>query len=115
MEEESGLNHLKKRVNPDFDGTAEATLRASYRLRNLGFLPLTAHVNRVPIQDWPPGLSLKKRANLSGTPSHSLASGGAGPFWVILGQILAYSALSSSHFSSPGSVSGLIASAGHSG
>jgi hypothetical protein len=34
---------------------------------------------------------------------------------VMFGQILAYSAFSKSHFSSPGSVSGLIASTGHSG
>ena len=34
---------------------------------------------------------------------------------VIFGQIFAYSAFSDSHFSSPGSVSGLIASTGHSG
>ena len=33
----------------------------------------------------------------------------------IFGQILAYSAFSDSHFSSPGSVSGLIALTGHSG
>jgi hypothetical protein len=34
---------------------------------------------------------------------------------VIFGQAFAYSAFSDSHFSTPGSVSGLIASTGHSG
>jgi hypothetical protein len=34
---------------------------------------------------------------------------------IIFGQTFAYSAFSNSHFSSPGSVSGLIASTGHSG
>src|SRR5207247_10403510 len=34
---------------------------------------------------------------------------------ILFGQIFAHSAFSDSHFSSPGSVSGLIASTGHSG
>ena len=53
--------------------------------------------------------------SLSGFPSHSLESGGGAFLTVIFGQIFAYSAFSDSHFSSPGSVSGLIASTGHSG
>src|SRR5262245_53978604 len=57
----------------------------------------------------------KNFRNFSGTPSQSLASGGASFLTVIFAQVLAYWALSSSHFSRPGSVSGLIASAGHSG
>ena len=52
---------------------------------------------------------------MSGFPSHSLESGGGAFFTIIFGQIFAYSAFSDSHFSSPGSVSGLIASTGHSG
>jgi len=56
-----------------------------------------------------PGLSLKNFSNLSGTPSQSLASVGASPFWLILGQVLEYSELTESHFSSPVSVSALIA------
>src|SRR6266545_4247656 len=57
----------------------------------------------------------EKCCSLPSTPSHSLASAGASRFTVILGQLLAYSALRLSHFSRPGSVSGLIASTGHSG
>src|SRR5205807_10228818 len=41
--------------------------------------------------------------------------GGGAFLTVMFGQIFAYSAFSDSHFSSPGSVSGLIASTGHSG
>src|SRR5262249_16208506 len=52
---------------------------------------------------------------LSATPSHSLASAGGSRFTVIFGHVLAYSAFSVSHSSRPGSVSGLMASAGHSG
>src|ERR1700756_128606 len=62
-----------------------------------------------------PALGEKYFSNLPSTPSNSLASAGDSFFWVIFGQDLAYSLFTSSHFSSPGSVSGLIASAGHSG
>ena len=57
----------------------------------------------------------EKYWSLSGFPSHSLESGGGAFLTIIFGQIFAYSAFSDSHFSSPGSVSGLIASTGHSG
>ena len=57
----------------------------------------------------------EKYCSLSGTPSHSLASAGGSFLSVILGHSLAYSVLMLSHFSRPGSVSGLIASTGHSG
>jgi hypothetical protein len=43
------------------------------------------------------------------------ASGAAGFFLVMLGQTAEYWRLRSSHFSMPGSVSGLMASTGHSG
>src|SRR5579863_1713521 len=62
-----------------------------------------------------PPFGEKYFSNLPSTPSNSLASAGDSFFWVIFGHDLAYSVLTSSHFSSPGSVSGLIASAGHSG
>jgi hypothetical protein len=52
----------------------------------------------------------KKNWNLSGFPSQSLESDGGGFFIVMLGQTFANSAFSRNHFSSPGSVSGLIAS-----
>src|ERR1700722_18426070 len=61
-----------------------------------------------------PGLG-EKCCSLSFTPSQSLASGGGSRLIVILGQDFAYSVFNSNHFSRPGSVSGLIASAGHSG
>src|SRR5271168_5366542 len=57
----------------------------------------------------------EKYWSLSGFPSHSLESGGGALLTVIFGHIFAYSAFSDSHFSSPGSLSGLIASTGHSG
>src|ERR1700704_4469004 len=67
------------------------------------------------IQSPVPGSEEKYFSNLPSMPSKSLASAGASFFWVILGQLLAYSVFTSSHFSRPGSVSGLMASAGHSG
>src|SRR5208282_3512139 len=69
---------------------------------------------RCPPQSPAPGLG-EKYWSLSGFPSHSLESGGGAFFAVMFGQIFAYSAFSRNHFSSPESVSGLIASTGHSG
>src|SRR5262249_60682005 len=57
----------------------------------------------------------EKYWSLSGLISHSLKSGGGAFLTVIFGQIFAYSAFIDSQLSSPGSVSGLIASTGHSG
>ena len=62
-----------------------------------------------------PGLDEKYCSNLLATPSHSLASAGGSLLAVILGQSFANSALTLSHLSTPGSVSGLMASTGHSG
>src|ERR1700733_103293 len=62
-----------------------------------------------------PALGEKYFSNLPSFPTKSLASAGESFFWVIFGQDLAYSLFTSSHFSRPGSVSGLMASAGHSG
>src|SRR3984957_19492213 len=70
-----------------------------------------AGFNQSPV----PGAGEKYFSNLPSMPSKSLASAGDSFFWVIFGQLLAYSVFTSSHFSSPGSVSGLMASAGHSG
>src|SRR3954465_8709031 len=66
-------------------------------------------------QEPEPGFGEKNFSNLSGTPCISLASAGASPFWLILGQLRAYSAFAGSHFSRPDSGSGLMASGGHSG
>src|SRR5229473_8316910 len=57
----------------------------------------------------------EKYWNLSAFPSHSFQSGGGTFLTAIFGQIFAYSAFSDSHFSSPGSISALMASTGHSG
>src|SRR5262249_11574112 len=67
-----------------------------------------------PPQSPAPGFGDNKLA-LSGFPSQSFASGGGSCFLVIFGQTRAYSALMVRHFSIKGSVSGLIASTGHSG
>src|SRR5215471_1701616 len=67
-----------------------------------------------PRQSPAPGFG-EKYWSLSGFPSHSLESGGGAFLTVMFGQILAYSAFSDSHFSSPGSLSALMASTGHSG
>src|SRR5262249_39283330 len=67
-----------------------------------------------PSQSPRPGFDDNKSA-LSGLPSQSFASDGGSPFAVMFGQTRAYLALMASHFSSPGSVSALIASTGHSG
>src|SRR6266478_6330472 len=69
---------------------------------------------RCPPQSPAPGFG-EKYWSLSAFPSHSFQSGGGAFLTEIFGQIFAYSAFSDSHFSSPGSVSGLIASTGHSG
>src|SRR5262245_59490567 len=62
-----------------------------------------------------PGSAEKYFSNLPSTPSNSFASAGGSFLAVMFGHLLAYSSLITSHFSRPGSVSGLIASAGHSG
>src|SRR5437016_8097905 len=62
---------------------------------------------RCPPQSPAPGFG-EKYWSLSGFPSHSLESGGGAFLTVIFGQILAYSAFSDSHFSSPGSLSALM-------
>src|SRR5262249_21200654 len=67
-----------------------------------------------PRQSPAPGFG-EKYLSLSDFPSLSLESGGGAFLTVIFGQILANSAFSNSHFSSPGSLSALIASTGHSG
>src|SRR6059058_2120051 len=67
-----------------------------------------------PPQSPVPGFG-DNRSALSGLSSHSFASGGGSRFTAMFGQTRAYSALMPSHFSSPASVSGLIASTGHSG
>src|SRR5262245_26768574 len=78
---------------------------------NLTGWPVECHKSR---QSPAPGFG-EKYWSLSGFPSHSLESGGGAFLSVIFGQILAYSAFSDSHFSSPGSLSALMASTGHSG
>src|SRR5262249_34451226 len=67
-----------------------------------------------PRQSPAPGFG-EKYWSLSGFPYHSFESGGGGFLCLKFGQILAYSAFSYSHFSSPGSLSALMASTGHSG
>jgi hypothetical protein len=57
----------------------------------------------------------EKYWNLSAFPSHSFQSGGGAFLTLIFGQIFAYSVFNDSHFSSPGSISALMASTGHSG
>src|SRR5260370_39835806 len=68
---------------------------------------------RRPPQSPAPGFG-EKYGSLSGFPSRSLESGGGAFLTVIFGQIFAHSAFNESHFSSSSSVSGLIASTGHS-
>src|SRR6476659_1471372 len=62
-----------------------------------------------------PGLALKYFWNLSGSLTNASASGGAGFLVVMFGQLSEYWRLISSQRSSEGSVSGLMASTGHSG
>src|SRR6266702_5299902 len=57
----------------------------------------------------------EKYWSLSAFPSHSFQSGGGVFLTAIFGQTFAYFAFSESHFSSPGPVSGVMASTGHSG
>jgi len=67
-----------------------------------------------PPQSPAPGFG-EKYCSLSGFPSHSLESAGGAFLVVIFGQIFAYFAFSDSHSTSLGSVSGFMASTGHSG
>src|SRR5262249_34356592 len=67
-----------------------------------------------PPQSPAPGFG-EKYCSLSGLPSHSLESAGGAFLTVMFGQIFAYFALNDSHSSSPWSVSGFMASTGHSG
>src|ERR1700761_7646476 len=108
-------------------GAAEATANQPYVVVSTRRFPVTyasfaarpwrrQGVTAAALDQSPePGFAEKYFSNLPSSPSCSLASAGASFFWVMFGQALAYSALTPSHFSSPGSVSGLIASAGHSG
>src|SRR5580704_4339188 len=66
-----------------------------------------------PVQT--PPFGLKNLSYLPSTSFQSSASAGGGFLRVILGQFAAYSRLTSSHFSATGSLSGMIASIGHSG
>src|SRR6516164_624190 len=77
-------------------------------------VPTPMRHERSPPQSPAPGLG-EKYCSLSGFPSHSLESAGGAFLTVIFGQIFAYFAFSDSHSSSPGSVSGFMASTGHSG
>src|SRR4029450_10623305 len=78
-------------------------------------LPPHSEIHKAsPHQSPLPGFGENNLA-LSGLPSQSLASGGGSRFTVMFGHTRAYWVLISSHFSRPGSVSGLIASTGHSG
>src|SRR5262245_22400705 len=74
----------------------------------------TARCLIVRYQSPEPGFG-EKYWSLSAFPSHSFQSGGGAFLTLIFGQIFAYSAFSDSHLSSPGSVSALMASTGHSG
>src|SRR5690606_36717559 len=67
------------------------------------------------LQSPDPGSGEKYFSNLPSSPSNFSPSAGGSPLRVMFGHFDAYSVLTSSHFSRPGSVSGLIASAGHSG
>src|SRR3984893_16564205 len=71
--------------------------------------------SRISPNQVPPGLGLKNLSCLSGTSFHSSASAGYGFLRVILGQVAADLRLSSSQRSAGGSLSGMIASTGHSG
>src|SRR6516165_9274376 len=71
-------------------------------------------VRYCPLQSPAPGFG-EKYWSLSAFPSHSFQSDGGVFLTAMFGQIFEYSAFSDSHFPSPGSVSGLIASTGHSG
>ena len=62
-----------------------------------------------------PGLALKWSSNLLTTSFQSSASFGGSPLRVMFGQLSAYFVFISTHFSAPSSVSGWIASTGHSG
>src|SRR5262252_6388034 len=77
-----------------------------------GLLPIRRE--HFPPQSPAPGFG-EKYCSLSGFPSHSLESAGGAFLILILGQIFAYFAFSDNHSSSPGSVSGFMASTGHSG
>src|SRR3984957_11141600 len=112
-------------LNPNHSHSARLVQNAAFGFpfdsycafsHQVGRSPSSRRDARVPAshQSPAPGFG-KKNWNLSGFPFQSLESGGGGFFIVMFGQTFTNSAFSRNHFSSPGSVSGLIASTGHSG
>src|SRR5262245_42458127 len=99
--------------------TFSAKIKALWRRKRVAHREKVKAVVRVaengPLQSPVPGFGEKYLSNLPLTPSNSLASPGGSFLAVIFGHCLANSALTLSHCSTPGSVSGLIASTGHSG
>src|SRR5262244_3495102 len=100
----SDVDRFLGRISPVCGGQPKTDL-----FRRSAQQPVECHK---PRQSPAPGFG-EKCWSLSGFPSHSLESGGGAFLTVIFGQILAYSAFSDSHFSSPGSLSALMASTGH--
>src|SRR6516162_8501950 len=84
-----------------YRSAARGAISVARAFRRRSRLPVECHK---PRQSPAPGFG-EKYWSLSGFPSHSLESGGGAFLTVIFGQILAYSAFSDSHFSSPGSLS----------
>src|SRR5712671_3917981 len=107
-EEKSCHNYLKMRVNPHFHVFVSRRPLKLWSIRENRPGPWQLY-------EPDPGLELKYWSNFAGLPSHSLASGGGSPLTVIFGQTFANSVFTSSHRSRPDSVSGRMASAGHSG
>src|SRR5438094_4567556 len=108
--------HMIARTAPDTVGQGAGRSACSRAFSNQR-ARLPQHVaarSLVRFQSPEPGFG-EKYWNLSAFPSHSFQSGGGAFLTAIFGQIFAYSAFSDSHFSSPGSVSALMASTGHSG
>src|SRR5205814_762822 len=84
----------------------------AYRLRKSSGASVLGIAHRLQL---PPPLGLKYFSYLSAASLNSSASVGGGFFRVMLGQAAANSRLSSSHRSAGGSLSGMMASTGHSG
>src|ERR1700689_4653609 len=105
---------VMKRVYSTFSAKIKALWRAGEAAcRNL--LAIVNPASEGCFQSPVPGSDEKCSSNLLGRPSHALASAGGSFLAVIFGHCLANSAFTLNHFSTPVSVSGLIASTGHSG
>lgn len=101
--------------SPRSQARSAGGISPAFRPRHLSSVSRDEPSGRNPPQSPCPGSEEKYFSYFSSTPSISLASGSGSRLTVMFGHCVENSAFSFNHISRPGSVSGLIAPAGHSG